>query len=86
MTGARFCPSPRRSGDSWHGRVGHAAIGERVNRSFSNHKTAAYRAARSTVRIALEKPLPYGLIREMVRFRVLETKRQAKARTVRKRK
>lgn len=51
-----------------------------------NRRIAAYRAARSTVRIPLEKPLPYGLIREMVRFRVLEPKRQAKARTARKRK
>lgn len=51
-----------------------------------NHKIAAYRAAKSTVRIPLDKPIPYGLIREMVRFRVLETQRQAKARTARNRK
>lgn len=51
-----------------------------------NHKLAAYRAAKSTVRIPLDKPIPYGLISEMVRFRVLETRRQAKARTARNRK
>jgi len=51
-----------------------------------NRRVAAYRAAKSTVRIPLDKPIPYGLIREMVRLRVLETRPQAKARPVRRRK
>jgi uncharacterized protein YdhG (YjbR/CyaY superfamily) len=49
-------------------------------------KIAAYRAAKSTVRIPLEGPVPYDLISDMVRFRVLETQPQAKVRTARNRK
>jgi len=49
-----------------------------------NRQLAAYRAARSTVRIPLDKPIPYSLISQMVRLRVMDNRRQAKARAAKK--
>jgi uncharacterized protein YdhG (YjbR/CyaY superfamily) len=34
---------------------------------------SAYRAAKSTVRLPLDKPIPFGLISDLVKFRVKES-------------
>ena len=49
-----------------------------------HRQIAAYRAARSTLRIPLEEPVPYSLISEMVRLRVRENRRRARAQEVKK--
>jgi uncharacterized protein YdhG (YjbR/CyaY superfamily) len=49
-----------------------------------NCQIAPYRAARSTVRIPLDKPIPYSLIRQMVRLRVMDNRRRAEARAAKK--
>jgi uncharacterized protein YdhG (YjbR/CyaY superfamily) len=49
-----------------------------------HRKIAAYRAARSTFRIPLEEPVPYSLISEMVRLRVRENRRRARAQEAKK--
>lgn len=49
-----------------------------------NRQIAAYRAARSTIRIPLDGPIPYALISEMVRLRVVDNLRRAKERAARK--
>jgi uncharacterized protein YdhG (YjbR/CyaY superfamily) len=43
-----------------------------------NQELAAYRGAKSTVRFALDKPVPYELISEIVRLRVLDNQAKQK--------
>lgn len=45
-----------------------------------NRELASYRAARSSVRFPLNKPIPFGLIRQIVRLRIKENTKQGKAR------
>src|SRR5262245_60356846 len=45
-----------------------------------NKELSAYRAAKSSVRFALDKPIPFDLISKIVRFRVQENLRRAEAR------
>jgi uncharacterized protein YdhG (YjbR/CyaY superfamily) len=42
-----------------------------------NEALAYYRAEKSTLRFALDEPIPYGLIAEIVRFRVKENLQKA---------
>ena len=44
-----------------------------------NKKLSAYRAAKSTVRFPLDKPIPYDLISQIVKLRVKENLRRAEA-------
>jgi uncharacterized protein YdhG (YjbR/CyaY superfamily) len=48
---------------------------EKVNKELS-----AYRAAKSSIRFALDKPIPFDLIRKIVKFRVEENLKRAEAR------
>lgn len=45
-----------------------------------NKELSVYRAAKSTVRFPLDKPIPFDLITQIVKFRVKETLRRAEAR------
>ncbi|WKA56072.1 iron chaperone [Planococcus shixiaomingii] len=45
---------------------------------FSKDLLTSYKVAKGTVQFPLEEPLPYDLIREIVRFRVAENKKKAK--------
>lgn len=49
-----------------------------------NKKLAVYRAAKSTVRFPLDKPIPYDLIGQIVKLRVKDNLTRAKAKGNRK--
>jgi uncharacterized protein YdhG (YjbR/CyaY superfamily) len=49
-----------------------------------NQELAAYRGAKSTVRFPLDKPIPYDLISEIVRLRILDNQARVEARRPRK--
>jgi len=42
---------------------------------------AAYEGGKGTIRLPLEEPIPYGLIRRIVQFRVKEHQEKAKAKS-----
>ena len=44
-----------------------------------NKELSAYRAAKSSIRFALDKPIPFDLIRKIVKFRVEENLKRAEA-------
>lgn len=45
-----------------------------------NKELSAYRAAKSSVRFPLDKPIPFGLISQIVKLRVKENLRRAEVR------
>ncbi len=49
-----------------------------------NQKLAAYKTAKATVRFPLDQPIPFDLVREIVKYRVKDTLQKAAAKQKKK--
>ena len=55
-----------------------------VGTAAFNQKLAAYKTAKATVRFPLDQPIPFDLVREIVKYRVKDTLEKASAKEKKK--